>query len=225
MYDISGNLSNLTITNPKLVVNNKLCCNELTYFNAAHSALDISHSIVNILGTLKTDEIISLRDPDNLIDPTKLEIKHEILKIPETLKVDRISSVIMPPTTVPPTETSMTISDNNFIIRNNLKVDKIIANTVPYPATPYTELVISHDYVEISEILHTNSIRFIDTTDTIIEVQGKNINITTPSKTNVLDPDNEVVINSDKSSFRGKTIYVGNADGSSEIHIIRNCHF
>ena len=79
MYDAGGNPSNLTITNPKLVVNNKICCNELTYFNATNDALDISHSVVNILGILKTDEITSLQDPDNLIDPTELEIKHEVV--------------------------------------------------------------------------------------------------------------------------------------------------
>ena len=224
MYDAGGNPSNLTITNPKLVVNNKICCNELTYCNAANSALDISHSVVNILGTLKTDEITSLRDPDNLIDPTQLEIKHEVVKIPESLKVDRISSVTVPPVTNPPTETFMTISHDNVTISNKLKVDKIIPNTVPYPQHPYTELVISHDYVEVSEILHTNSIRSIDTADTI-SMQGKNVSITAPSKTNVLDPDSEVNITADRSSVRGKTIYIGNVDGSSEIHIIGNCHF
>jgi hypothetical protein len=31
MYDVRGVPSNLTITNPKLIVNNKLCCNALTY--------------------------------------------------------------------------------------------------------------------------------------------------------------------------------------------------
>ena len=224
MYDRLGNPSNLTITNPKLVVNNKLCCNELTYFNAANDALDISHSVVNVLGVLKTDQITSLREPDDLIDPTKLEIKHEIVSVPETLKVDRISSVITPPATVPPTETSITIGHDNVVIQNNLKADKIIPNTAPYPTHQYTELVISHQYTEISGILQTNSIRSINETDTI-DFQGKNINITAPSKTNVLHPDNEVIITADKSSIRGKTIYIGNVDGSSEIHIIGNCHF
>jgi hypothetical protein len=193
-------------------------------FNAANTALDISHSIVNILGTLKTDEITSLRDPNNLIDPTELQIKHEIVKIPESLKVDRISSVTVPPVTNPPTQTSMIISHDNVIIQNNLKVDRIIANTVQYPANPYTELVISHNYVEISEILQTSSIRSINETDTI-GVQGKIINITAPGKTNVLDPDSEVNISADRSNVRGKTIYIGNADGSSDIHIVGNIRF
>ena len=118
----------------------------------------------------------------------------------------------------------MTISHDNVTISNKLKVDKIIPNTVPYPQHPYTELVISHDYVEVSEILHTNSIRSIDTADTI-SMQGKNVSITAPSKTNVLDPDSEVNITADRSSVRGKTIYIGNVDGSSEVHIIGNCHF
>ncbi len=224
MYDNLGVPSNLTITNPKLIVNNKLCCNSLTYFNALNSALDISHSVVNILGTLKTDEITSLRDPNNLIDPTQLEIKHEIVKIPESLKVDRISSVTVPAITNPPTQTSMTISHDNVIIQNNLKVDRIIPNTVQYPANPYTELVISHNYVEVSEILQTNSIRSINATDTI-GVQGKIVNITAPFKTVVLDPDSEVNISADRSNVRGKTIYIGNADGSSDIHIVGNIRF
>ena len=365
MYDNLGVPSNLTITNPKLIVNNKLCCNALTYINATNSVLDISHSVVNVLGILKTNEITSLRDADDLLDPTVLEIKHEIVKIPESLKVDRlrslvdpvvgqtqpselninhdlvrieeillvnkietaysteqleanptlktkleitheevkipnltyltnlktdtinpfsdtvtipptesiltiahnsvlipnqlkvdeitslqepddminptqlqikhevvkipellkvdrIGSVITPPTTVPPTETSITISHNNVIIQNNLQVDKIIPNTVPYPANPYTELVISHNYVEVSEILQTNSIRSITNT---IGVEGKFINLLAPAKTNVLDPDSEINITADRSSVRGKTIYIGNPDGSSEIHIIGNCHF
>ena len=78
--------------------------------------------------------------------------------------------------------------------------------------------------MEIPGILQTNNIRAIDTVDTI-DIQGKNINITAPAKTNVLDPDNQVIITADKSSVRGKTIYIGNLDGSSEIHIIGNCHF
>ena len=57
----------------------------------------------------------------------------------------------------------MTIGHDNVIIQNNLKVDKIIP---PYPANPYTELVITHNYVEVSEILQTNSIRSINETDT-----------------------------------------------------------
>ena len=328
MYDSFGNPSNLTITNPKLIVNNKLCCNELTYFNAAHDALDISHTVVNILGILKTDEITSLRDPDDLVDPTELKIKHEIVTIPERLKVDRlrslvdpavgqtvaselninhdlvrieeillvnkietsstteqleanpnlkttleitheevkipnqlktdeigslrepgdlldpteleiihevvkilellkvdrISSATVPPITVPPTETSMTIGHDNVIIQKNLRVDKIIPNTPPYPNHQYTELVISHQYTEVSGILQTNSIRSITETDTI-GVQGKIVNITAPFKTAILDPNSEVNINADKSSIRGKAIYIGNVDGSSEIHIIGNCHF
>ena len=96
MYDDQGVPSNLTITNPKVIINNKLCCNDLTYLNAANSALDISHSVVNILGILKTDEITSLRDPADLIDPTELKIKHEIVTIPERLKVDRLRSLIDP---------------------------------------------------------------------------------------------------------------------------------
>ena len=367
MYDRLGNPSNLTITNPKLIVNNKICCNELTFFNEANNELDISHNIVNILGTLKTDEITSLRDPDDLVDPTELkikheivtilerlkvdrlrslvdpavgqtqaselninhdlvrieeillvnkietsstteqleanpnmkttleitheevkipnhtfltnlktdtinpfsdtvtvppteqiltiahdsvliqhqlktdqitslrdpddlvdptqlEIKHEVVKIPEILKVDRISSVVTPPITVPPTETSMTISHDNVIIQNNLKVDKLIPNTAPYPTHQYTELVISHQYTEVSGILQTNSIRSINETDTI-GVQGKIVNITAPFKTGILDPNSEVNINADRSSIRGKNIYIGNVDGTSEIHIIGNCHF
>ncbi len=222
MYDTLGNPSNLTITNPKLIVNNKLCCNALTYFNAANSVLDISHSVVNILGVLKTDQITSLRDAADLLNPTQLEITHEIVKIPESLKVDRISSIITPPLTNPPTQTSLTLSYDNVIIQNNLKVDKIIPNTVPYPGNPYTELVISHNYVEVSEIFQTNSIRSI--TDTI-EVEGKFINLLAPGKTNVLDPDSQVDITADRTNIRGKTIYIGNPDGSSEIHIIGNCHF
>ena len=67
-------------------MNNKLCCNDLTYLNAANSALDISHSVVNILGILKTDKITSLRDPGDLLNLTMLEINHEIVKIKESLK-------------------------------------------------------------------------------------------------------------------------------------------
>ena len=173
---------------------------------------------------MKTDEITSLRDPDDLLDPTQLEIKHEIVKIPESLKVDRISSVTVPPVTNPPTETFLFLSHDNVTILNKLKVDTIIANTVPYPGHQYTELAIKHNYVEVAGILQTNSIRAIDTADTI-DIQGRNVNITAPSKTNVLDPDNQVIITADKSSVRGKTIYIGNLDGSSEIHIIGNCHF
>lgn len=61
----------------------------------------------------------------------------------------------------------MIIGHDNVIIQNNLKVDKIFPNTVPYPANPYTELVITHNYVEVLEILQTNSIRSINETDTI----------------------------------------------------------
>ena len=366
MYNIRGEPSNLTITNPKLILNNKICCTALTYINEANNALEISHSVVNILGTLKTNEIASLRDADDLLDPTVLEIKHEIVKIPEALKVDRLRSLVdpaigqtqaselnninhdlvrieeillvnkietsytteqleenpalktkleitheevkipnltyltnlktdtinlfsdtvtvpptesilttghdsvlipnqlkvdeiaplqeqgdlinptqllishevvkipeslnvdrinavtVPPVTNPPTETSMTIGHDNVIVQNNLKVDKIIPNTVQFPANPYTELVISHNYVEISEILQTNSIRSI--TDTI-GVEGEFINLLAPSKTNVLDPDSQVIISADRSTVRGKTICIGNPDGTSEIHIIGNCHF
>jgi hypothetical protein len=56
-------------------------------------------------------------------------------------------------------------------------------------------------------------------------VQGKIINITAPFKTNALDPDSEVNINSDRSNVRGKTIYIGNADGTSDIHIVGNIRF
>ena len=224
MYDTAGNPSNLTVTHPKLIVNNKLCCNELTFFNEANNELDISHNVVNIFHTLKTDEITSLRDPDDLVDPTELKIKHEVVRIPESLKVDRISSVTTPPVTVPPTETFLFLSHDNVTISNKLKVDTIIPNTVPYPGHQYTELGIKHNYVEVAGILQTNSIRAIDTADTI-SMQGKNINITAPAKTNVLDPDNQVIITADKTSVRGKTIYIGNLDGSSEIHIIGNCHF
>ena len=369
MYDMSGNPSNLTITNPKLIVNNKICCDKLTFFNEANNELDISHSVVNILGILKTDEITSLRDPDDLLDPTELQIKHEIVKIPEVLKVDRlrslidpavgqtlaselninhdfvrieetllvnkietsttteqleanpnlktkleitheeiripnltyltnlktdtinpfsdtvtvpptessltishdnvlithklkideitslrqpddmidpttleikhevvkipeslqvdrISSVTVPPVTNPPTETFMTISHDNVTISNKLKVDKIIPNTVPYPARPYTELVISHNYVEIAGILQTNNIRAINTDTDTIEMQGKIINITAaPVKTLPVDPDSQVNITADKTSIRGKEIYIGNLDGSSDIRIIGNCRF
>ena len=96
MYDNLGVPSNLTITNPKLIVNNKICCNALTHINALNTTLDISHSVVNILGILKTDEITSLRDADDLLDPTVLEIKHEIVIIPEALKVDRLRSLVDP---------------------------------------------------------------------------------------------------------------------------------
>ena len=96
MYDTLGNPSNLTITNPKLIVNNKICCNALTHINALNSALDISHSIVNILGTLKTNEITSLRDADDLLDPTELQIKHEIVKFLEQLSVDRLRCLVDP---------------------------------------------------------------------------------------------------------------------------------
>ena len=118
----------------------------------------------------------------------------------------------------------MTIGHDNVIIQNNLKVDKIIPNTVPYPANPYTKLVVTDNYVEVLEILQTNSIRSSNETDTI-GVQGKIINILAPAKTNVLDPDSEVSITADRCSVRGKTIYIGNLDGTSEIHIIGNCHF
>jgi hypothetical protein len=56
-------------------------------------------------------------------------------------------------------------------------------------------------------------------------MEGKNITILAPSKTNVLDADSEVIITADKTSIRGRNIYIGNVDGSSEIHIIGNCHF
>ena len=224
MYDVRGIPSNLTITNPKLIVNNKICCNALTHVNELNSVLDISHSVVNVLGVLKTDQITSLQDAADLLNPTQLEITHEIVKIPESLKVDRISSVTVPPITNPPTQTSMTIGHDNVIVQNNLKVDRIIPNTLQYPANPYTELVISHNYVEISEILQTNSIRSINETDTI-GVQGKIINITAPFKTATLDPDSEVNISADRSNVRGKTIYIGNADGTSDIHIVGNIRF
>ena len=97
-----------------------------------------------------------------------------------------------------------------------------IPNTVPYPGHQYTELAIAHNYVEIAGILETNSIRAIGDT---IGMEGKNINITAPAKTSVLDPDNEVIITADKSSVRGKKIYIGNLDGTSEIYFIGNCHF
>ena len=124
----------------------------------------------------------------------------------------------------PNEETSMTISHDNVIISNNLKVDKIIPNAIPYPANPYTELVISHNYVEVSEILNTNTIRSINTTDTI-EMQGHIVNIKAPYKTSILNPDSQVNITADKATIRGKSIYIGNTDGSSEIHIIGNVHF
>jgi hypothetical protein len=205
-------------------VNNKLCCNELTYFNAANSALDISHSVVNILGILKTDQITSLRDAADLLDPTQLEIRHEIVRIPESLKVDRISSVTVPPLTNPPTETFLFLSHDNITISNKLRADTIIPNIVPYPGHDYTELAISHNYVEVSGILQTNFIRAVNETDTL-EVKNKIINILAPLKTNTLDPDSQVIITADKTSIRGKTIYIGNPDGTSEIHIIGNCHF
>ena len=56
-------------------------------------------------------------------------------------------------------------------------------------------------------------------------MEGKNVSITAPSKTNVLDPDSQVTITADKSSIRGKKIYIGNIDGSSEIYIIGTVHF
>ena len=57
-------------------------------------------------------------------------------------------------------------------------------------------------------------------------MQVKNINLLAPAKTNVLDPDSEVNITVDRCSVRGKTIYIGNnSDGTSEVHIIGNCHF
>ena len=224
MYNDQGAPSNLTITNPKLVVNNKLCCNDLTYFNAANSALDISHSVVNILGVLKTDQITSLRDAADLLDPTQLEIKHEIVKIPESLKVDRISSVTVPPVTNPPTETFLFLSHDNITISNKLRVDTIIPNIVPYPGYDYTELKINHDYVEVAGILQTNNIRAINETDTI-EVQGHIVNLLAPAKKLPVDPDSRVNINADTTSIRGKTIYIGSFDGTSEIYIIGNVHY
>ena len=56
-------------------------------------------------------------------------------------------------------------------------------------------------------------------------MEGKFINLLAPSKTNVLDPDSQVNISADRSTERGKTICIGNPDGTSEIHIIGNCHF
>ena len=225
MYDDQGNPSNFSVTNPKVIINNKLCYNDLTYFNAANTALDISHSVVNILGTLKTNQITSVQEPGNLLDPTMLEIRHEIIKIPENLKVDRISSVTAPPLTNPPTETFLFLSHDNVTISNKLKVDSIISNNVPYPGHNYTELAISHNYVEIAGVLQTNHIRAIDTAVDTIEVQGKIVNILAPAKTLPADPDSQIIINSDKTNVRGQAIYIGNSNGSSEIHIIGNCRF
>jgi len=77
---------------------------------------------------------------------------------------------------------------------------------------------------EVSEILNTNSICSINNTDTI-EIQGHKINLKAPLKTNALEPDSEINITADRTNIRGKTIYIGNSDGSSEIHIIGNVHF
>jgi hypothetical protein len=40
MYDVRGIPSNLTITNPKLIVNNKICCTALTHVNELNSVLE-----------------------------------------------------------------------------------------------------------------------------------------------------------------------------------------
>ena len=165
-----------------------------------------------------------MRDAADLLDPTQLEIRHEIVIIPESLKVDRISSVTEPPLTTPPTETFLFLSHDNITISNKLRVDTIIPNTVPYYGHDYTELQISHNYVELSGVLQTNFIRAVNETDTL-EVKNKIINILAPAKTLPVDPDSQVNITADKTSIKGKTIYIGNFDGNNEIYIIGNVHF
>ena len=171
IYDNLGIPSNLTITNPKLIVNNKLCCNDLTYFNAANSALDISHSFVNILGVLKTDEITSLRDPADLIDPTELKIKHEIVTIPERLKVDQLRSLIDPAVgqTIP---SELNINHDLVRIEEVLLVNKIetSSTTEQLEANPAmkTILEITHEEVRINHQLKIDEITSLREPDDMI---------------------------------------------------------
>ena len=78
--------------------------------------------------------------------------------------------------------------------------------------------------MEVPGVLQTNNIRAINTTDTI-EVQGKIVNILAPPKTLPADPDSQIILTADKTTVRGKTIYIGNFDGTSEIYIIGNVHY
>ena len=152
MNNDQGVPSNLTITNQKLIVNNKLCCNELTFFNEANNELDISHNVVNIFHTLKTDEITSLRDPDDLVDATELKIKHEIVTIPERLKVDRLRSLVDPVLgqTIP---SELNINHDLVRIEEILLVNKIetSSTTEQLEANPAmkTKLEITHEEIKI----------------------------------------------------------------------------
>ena len=165
---------------------------------------------------MNTDVLQNEIKPINATD--SLTISHANVIIPG------INSITAPLTTVPPTETSLTLSHDNVIVSNKLKVNEMISNATATPENPYSELLISHDNVVVSEMLNTNYIHSINSTDTI-QMQGKIINITAPLKTNILDADSQVNITADKTSIRGKKIYIGNFDGTSEIYIIGNVHY
>ena len=122
-YDANGLPLNLTLTHPKVVVNNKMHLNELRPVNAGDT-LDISHNIVSVLGSLQTDTINSTHQL-LLNTPTTLTIGHDNVKVPVRLQCDRIGTSSTIPVTIPPTESTLTIQHDNVVFNHALKVNSI----------------------------------------------------------------------------------------------------
>ena len=189
------------------------------------TSLTIAHDNVLISHKLKIDEICSIL-PTALNAPRTLTISHDNVNIPVTLKTDRISSVTVPPITVPPTNTTLTISHDFVSIPEILKLEEISSNFISTLDNP-TSLRINHDNVFVTKTLNTNSIEAINLETDTIQMQGHKIDINAPLNLNPFDANNksEVNIVADKSTIRAKTIYIGNVDGSSDIHLVGNVFY